>query len=235
MKKDNKKIVLKDFFESDKKLAIHCDTEEKANILLKVFDKLGKKWCSGVSYLEDNNWETSKEETCYSNKGAYCTKEFYLNKNYKVYEFEDVILKEYLNDNVKKVFEILGVEPGEAFKIQDAFNKSDGNKYYFARNLDTYRIKNDGIKEFYSELEVLRIIKGIHTIIKFPKKKKLRDLTLEEYKKWEGTYCPKIACENCPFYTLSCNSLSDCCWVSHKDLFSDKFLDQEVEIPQEEE
>lgn len=140
-----------------------------------------------------------------------------------------------MNDNVKKIFEMLGVEPDEAFKIQDAFNDCDGHKYCLDTNLDTYRIKDDGTQAYYSELAVLKILKGIYKIVKLSKTKKLRDLTLEEYKKWEGTYCPKIACENCPFYTLSCNSSSDCCWVSHKDMFSDKFLDQEVEIPQEEE
>ena len=85
-------ITLKEFFESDETLVIHCNTEEKANVLLKYFDKMGKKWCNGVSYLRRNNWETREEETCYSNKGEYCTKKFCQGMNYKIYEFEDVIL-----------------------------------------------------------------------------------------------------------------------------------------------
>lgn len=85
-------ITLKDFFKGDKKLAIHCDTEEKANVLLKYFDKMGKKWCNGVSYLRRNNWETHEEETCYSNDRRFGRKEFYQGMNYKIYEFEDVIL-----------------------------------------------------------------------------------------------------------------------------------------------
>lgn len=92
----NKMITLKEFFESDKKLAIHCDTEEKTRKLCKAFDKMGKEWTGSgsKSYLKDNYWQFYKEETCYSNKGRFCSKEFYLNKNCKVYEFEDVKIEE---------------------------------------------------------------------------------------------------------------------------------------------
>ena len=51
------KITLKEFWESDRDLAIHCNTEEEAKKLLKAFDKLGKKWCEGDSYLDDNHYK----------------------------------------------------------------------------------------------------------------------------------------------------------------------------------
>lgn len=66
-----RKITLKEFFESDEILVIHCDTEENANTLLEAFDKLGEKWFGGKSYLEDNYWRSYKEETCYTNDGVY--------------------------------------------------------------------------------------------------------------------------------------------------------------------
>lgn len=92
----NKKITLKEFFENDEKLAIHCNTKEKAQKLCEAFNKMGKKW-SGAgdkSYLKSNYWQFYEEETCYSNKGRFCNKGFYLNKNCKVYEFEDVKIEE---------------------------------------------------------------------------------------------------------------------------------------------
>ena len=91
---DNKKITLNEFFESRKKLAIHCDTEEKANLLLKAFDKMGKKWCDGGSFLEKNDLvlEMCKEETCYSNDGRFGRKGLYRDMDYTVYEFEEVEL-----------------------------------------------------------------------------------------------------------------------------------------------
>lgn len=87
----NKKITLKDFFESDKKLAIHCDIEEKAKKLCKAFDKMGKKWNSGNSYLE-TNWSYFLDKTCYLNSRIICDTMFCKYKKYKVYEFEEIEL-----------------------------------------------------------------------------------------------------------------------------------------------
>lgn len=83
------KITLREFWENDKKLAIHCDTEEKAQILLKAFDKLGKKWCDGDSYLADDCY---RRDVCYDNNcehGHYC---YYKGAKYKIYEFDEVDL-----------------------------------------------------------------------------------------------------------------------------------------------
>lgn len=83
-----KKITLSEFGNSEKKLAIHCDTEEKANELLKAFDKLGKKWANGISYLDVNFWDKYKEKTCYKNSGFYGSCDYCCT----VYEFDDVDL-----------------------------------------------------------------------------------------------------------------------------------------------
>ena len=55
---------------------------------------------------------------------------------------------------------------------------------------------------------------------------KLRDLTEEQYEK----DCEKRICAECPFHDVECDSKYDNCWFKHKDLYSDKFLDREVEI-----
>jgi len=57
-------------------------------------------------------------------------------------------------------------------------------------------------------------------------KKKNRDLTSEEYREWERKNCSRVICLACPFNYVNCKS-----WVNHKDLYSNKFLDQEVDIP----
>lgn len=87
-----KKITLSEFFKNDEKLAIHCDTEEKANLLLKAFDKMGKRWANDESYLKDDHWDDEKENTCYSNENLYCYKSWYSDNGYKVYEFEELEL-----------------------------------------------------------------------------------------------------------------------------------------------
>lgn len=87
---ENTKITLTEFWNSKKKLAIHCDTEEKAIKLLKVFDKMGKKWSAGKSYLGSNYWGGYEENTCYSNTHGYCYINWFKKNGYKIYEFKDV-------------------------------------------------------------------------------------------------------------------------------------------------
>lgn len=66
-------------------------------------------------------------------------------------------------------------------------------------------------------------------------KVKLRDLTKEQYKNFVDRKCGNqivgIGCVDCPFYCISCLYGKDNkCWIDNKDLYSDKFLDQEIEI-----
>lgn len=58
-------------------------------------------------------------------------------------------------------------------------------------------------------------------------KKKLRDISLEEFK----VYCnQQLSCEKCVFSKVYCDELSSYCWINNKDIYSDKFLNQEIEI-----
>lgn len=59
---------------------------------------------------------------------------------------------------------------------------------------------------------------------------KLRDLTLEQYKIWNMHNCHFRKCDDCVFENVLCVERYDCCWVNHKDLYSDNFLDQEIEV-----
>ncbi len=95
------KIKLSEFWKSKEKLAIHCNTEEKANKLLTAFDKLGKKWLYGNSYLESNYWEYNKKNTCYNNSNQYADIHWYKHNNYKIYEFEDIDFDEEIKENEK--------------------------------------------------------------------------------------------------------------------------------------
>ena len=53
----------------------------------------------------------------------------------------------------------------------------------------------------------------------------------EEYKKWFKINCEtNHICRKCIFGCVDCDDLSLRCWIHHKDLYSDKFLDQEIEV-----
>lgn len=62
-------------------------------------------------------------------------------------------------------------------------------------------------------------------------KKKLRDVTPSEYREWEKKHCAlnTIDCANCAFHYVLCRSWGPS-WVKHKNLYSNNFLDQEIEI-----
>lgn len=63
------------------------------------------------------------------------------------------------------------------------------------------------------------------------KKIKLRDLTVEQYKEWySNNQCEDKNCNECLLNPVLCHTNDKDCWVYCKDLFSNKFLDQEVEI-----
>ena len=66
-------------------------------------------------------------------------------------------------------------------------------------------------------------------IVKEKKKVKLRDLTPEQMQKWKDTNCISNKCNDCVFKKDNCVYLAYCL-IKDKSLFSDKFLDQEIEI-----
>lgn len=61
---------------------------------------------------------------------------------------------------------------------------------------------------------------------------KLRDITEVQYEKWQHQNCLG-ACKKCPFNKVICNSQVKSCWVNNKDVYSDKLLNQEIEIEDE--
>ena len=123
--------------------------------------------------------------------------------------------------NVRKIFEILGVEPNEKFIIDGLYGT-----FYFDQHLN---INNE--YGYPTGFGLQSFINGTYKIFKLPKepkKKKLRDLTPEEWDKWHKN-CGN--CSKCIFNKVACNSsYVNSSWVHNKDLYSDKFLDQEIEV-----
>lgn len=110
---------------------------------------------------------------------------------------------------------------------------------------DYYVLDKKGIIHVYSDYGKIRtcftygdIMNEDWEIVKEIKKVKLRDLTAQQYKTFVDKKCGNqivgIGCVGCPFYHISCLYGKDNrCWIDNKDLYSDKFLDQEIEIEEE--
>lgn len=73
------------------------------------------------------------------------------------------------------------------------------------------------------------LFSGDWEIVEEKKKVKLRDLTLEQFGKWKKEHCFKLRCRDCIFERLHCADKTFC-WINYKSLFSDEFLDQEIEV-----
>ena len=64
-------------------------------------------------------------------------------------------------------------------------------------------------------------------------KKKLRNVTSEEFEKWKRKNCigaHNAKCSKCVFKGYNCYLFSEGVWVNYKNLCSDAFLDQEIEV-----
>ena len=135
-----------------------------------------------------------------------------------------------MTDNVRKVFDMLGVEPNEKFKLEsDATNTI----YYITEDLKFVGINESGENNFDDCFRLL-LTNKIGNIVKLPKepkKKKLRDLTNDEYTKWKVKNCDNVnrSCTNCIFRYANCSG-TNFGWANNKDIYSDKFLDQEIEV-----
>ena len=130
-----------------------------------------------------------------------------------------------MTDNARKIFDMLGVEPNERFKIKRG-DKIFKEIYYFDERIYIHSENDDS-----TYIPMLNnILNGEYKIIKLTKKKKkLRDLTVEEYKKWLDNYHENgYSCKGCIFSGTDCTIRYG--WINHKDLYSDKFLDQEIEV-----
>ena len=79
-----KEINIYDFYKSEEIIYIRCGTFQQACILCDQFNKDGKNWFDGTSYLEHVHF--SKPATYYSNKGTYNRHGFFN----EVYSFEEV-------------------------------------------------------------------------------------------------------------------------------------------------
>lgn len=129
-----------------------------------------------------------------------------------------------MTERTRKIFDLLGVEPDEKFKIKEYDNNET---YHFTDDLE---LRDDCDNTFYGTARLLLV--GRCTIVKLPKKKKLRDLTIGEFRRWSDKNCKygNMKCENCPFRHVCCCEGDEDFWLEHKDLYSDKFLDQEIEV-----
>lgn len=99
-------MTVKEFWECDERLCIHCNTKEKTEKLLKKFYELGKKWKNGMSYLAISDHNTYyKEQTAFLNDGLLCSLDYAKIKNIEIIEFDE--LDDFKENHEKDVFDYM--------------------------------------------------------------------------------------------------------------------------------
>lgn len=69
---------------------MHCKTEEEAREFCNYLHSVGRKWCSGKSYIGLTNYRENKEKTAYNfNNDSYADTSWYENMGYTILEFSD--------------------------------------------------------------------------------------------------------------------------------------------------
>lgn len=75
------------------KTCIHCPTEKLAKQVLNIFNKLGLKWCNGIDYTLNHNWDKHEENTLYYPfDGLYSSLKFANLTGYKAISAEEFIV-----------------------------------------------------------------------------------------------------------------------------------------------
>lgn len=149
------KFNWEEFMDKTNKIAVHCKTEEEAIDFCRQMDTHGMEWCSGESYLKNNNWNYYREKTCYSNKGEYTEKDWYEEHVYKILEWSNYMIKDpidYLEYGYVVEFESgdLGMympsQEGDCFDLED-----DGCCLYLSYYQNKKELKylgiNDSVKD----------------------------------------------------------------------------------------
>ena len=75
----------------------------------------------------------------------------------------------------------------------------------------------------------IELLTGKYSYEIISNKKKLRDITEEELENWMDKNCYLGSdCNKCIFNNVYCSTERN--WINHKELYSDKFLNQEIEV-----
>lgn len=97
-----------------------------------------------------------------------------------------------MTENVRKVFDILGVEPYEKFMIENSIYTYEITKNLFVIYSDDVSFIRD---KDNNDNFLTNLLNGTYKIIKLPKKKHVGDLI-----------CKDLNCINCPLHPINCNA-----------------------------
>lgn len=86
----------------NKKVAMHCKTEQEAKDFCKTMHEAGMEWCNGESYKDCSNYYRYKENSIYYfNLGGYGFIDYAIDEGYTILEWSDYMNKEFTKQDLK--------------------------------------------------------------------------------------------------------------------------------------
>lgn len=112
------------------KFAMHCKTEEEAKSFCKYLHSIGRRWCTGRSYLDQTAYICYGSDTAYNfNEGSYADVYYYRRNGYIILQWRD-----FMNATFTKA----------DLKTGDVIQQRDGTIGIINRDLDMVIVKNGG-------------------------------------------------------------------------------------------
>jgi hypothetical protein len=72
------------------KYCMHCKTEEEAKSFCKYLHNIGRRWCTGRSYLDQTSYICYGSDTAYNfNEGSYADVYYYRRNGYVILQWRD--------------------------------------------------------------------------------------------------------------------------------------------------
>lgn len=172
-----------EFKDADNKIAVHCKTEEEAKDFCKRMHEHGMKWGDGESYLENTNYNTHNEGTCYYGSGEYSSRVFAEKYNYKILEWSDYMDKEFTKADLRDGMVVKHRNGDKRMVISEALIGENG---YADRNC----FREDLTHRYFKDLDIV----GVYAIQEYNNfADMLSDYNLELI--WERTELKKMTVE----------------------------------------
>ncbi|MDU7363002.1 hypothetical protein [Clostridium sp.] len=178
------------------KIAVHCDTEEKANYFLKECDKQGIIWTDGDKTTEINCWFWHKKNTSYAcscgkSKLVFDFLEYHKDKGLEIIKWEIDRMKELTFKEV-----IANIKDGEVWEstiktvslINGAINIERKNKietyYIYIKESELFKLqrKEYTFQEAFKAYEEGKEIESCYTATKFCENEYLENNICSDWK-----------------------------------------------------
>lgn len=132
----------------NERIAVHCNTQEEYDELMRLLEKYSFRWTTGCKPTTINLFKVYGSETCITNdKGllpglAYCNKNYYETKNYKIIECKD-FLKQANFEEKDNTLEVVITINKDGLSINKHLCESDTEKDQIEDELEKIEIKQE--------------------------------------------------------------------------------------------